>query len=40
MPSLHLHRIDPRRLGRISRLDVEVIKGTIAEHLIDLFRQR
>lgn len=39
MPSLHLHRIDPCRLGRISRLDVEVIKGTIAEHLIGLFRQ-
>ncbi|MFC5697522.1 hypothetical protein ACFPU0_18400 [Pseudomonas sp. GCM10022186] len=40
MPSLHLHRIDPRRLGRKSRLDVENIKGAIAEHLIGLFRQR
>ena len=39
MPSLHLHRIDPRRLGRKSRLEVENIKGAIAEHLIALFHQ-
>ncbi|MFZ6045314.1 hypothetical protein ACFW0H_04220 [Pseudomonas sp. CR3202] len=40
MPSLHLHRIDLRRLGRKSRLEVENIKGAIAEHLIGLFRPR
>ncbi|MBT8768768.1 hypothetical protein [Metapseudomonas boanensis] len=40
MPSLHLHRIDPHHLGRISRLEIDIIRSTIAEHLIGLFRQR
>ncbi|WP_044873482.1 hypothetical protein [Pseudomonas sp. LFM046] len=39
MPSLPLHRIDVARLKQHSRLDVENIKGAIAEHLIGLFRQ-
>lgn len=39
MPSLHLHRIDPSRLVRRSRLDVANIKGAIADHLVGLFRQ-
>lgn len=40
MPSLHLHRIDPARLRRNSRLEVANIRGAIADHLIGLFRQR
>lgn len=40
MPSLHLHRIDPQRLGRNSRLEVANIRGAIADHLIGLFRRR
>ncbi|MOA20627.1 hypothetical protein D3C78_1410810 [compost metagenome] len=40
MPSLHLHRIDPARLGRHSRLEVANIRGAIADHLIGLYRQR
>ena len=39
MPSLHLHRINPARLGHLSALSVESVKGAIAEHLIGLFRQ-
>ena len=38
MPSLHLHRINPARLGHLSALSVESVKGAIAEHLIGLFR--
>jgi hypothetical protein len=39
MPSLHLHRINPDKLARTSKLDVDAIKGAIADHLIALFRQ-
>lgn len=40
MPSLHLHRIDPKRLVRSSQLDIQAIKGAIADHLIGLYRRR
>ncbi|NQD96873.1 hypothetical protein HP532_29875 [Pseudomonas sp. CrR25] len=39
MPSLHLHRINPARLGHCSQLSINSIKGAIAEHLLGLFRQ-
>ncbi len=39
MPSLHLHRINPAKLVKCSKLDVDTIKGAIADHLIGLFRQ-
>lgn len=38
LPSLHLHRINPAKLGHLSALDIESIKGAIADHLIGLFR--
>lgn len=40
MPSLHLHRINPARLGAHSLLSLNAIKGAIADHLIGLFRQQ
>lgn len=40
MPSLHLHRLNASRLQAQSRLNLDAIKGAIAEHLIGLFRQR
>jgi hypothetical protein len=39
MPSLHLHRINPHKLARCSQLSIDAIRGTIAEHLLALFRQ-
>lgn len=38
MPSLHLHRLNSAKLQAQSRLNLEAIKGAIAEHLIGLFR--
>ncbi len=38
MPSLHLHRLNSAKLQAQSRLNLETIKGAIAEHLIGLFR--
>ncbi|MCP1602660.1 hypothetical protein [Pseudomonas citronellolis] len=38
MPSLHLHRLNSAKLQAQSRLNLESIKGAIAEHLIGLFR--
>ncbi|KSW26078.1 hypothetical protein M8R19_11620 [Pseudomonas sp. R3.Fl] len=38
MPSLHLHRLNSAKLQTQSRLNLEAIKGAIAEHLIGLFR--
>lgn len=38
MPSLHLHRLNVTKLQSQSRLNIEGIKGAIAEHLIGLFR--
>ncbi|KAF1072002.1 MAG: hypothetical protein GAK45_00343 [Pseudomonas citronellolis] len=38
MPSLHLHRLNPALLQAQSRLNLDAIKGAIAEHLIGLFR--
>ncbi|MCJ1888407.1 hypothetical protein LNN38_26410 [Pseudomonas sp. LA21] len=40
MPSLHLHRLNIAKLQSHSRLNLDSIKGAIAEHLIGLFRQR
>lgn len=40
MPSLHLHRLNVAKLQSHSRLNLDSIKGAIAEHLIGLFRQR
>lgn len=40
MPSLHLHRINPSKLGHCSRLSIDAIRSAIAEHLLSLFRQR
>ncbi|AGI26029.1 hypothetical protein ACYCAX_21860 [Pseudomonas sp. MT3] len=40
MPSLHLHRLNIAKLQAHSRLNLNSIKGAIAEHLIGLFRQR
>lgn len=40
MPSLHLHRLNTAKLQSQSRLNLDAIKGAIAEHLIGLFRQR
>lgn len=40
MPSLHLHRLNIAKLQAHSRLNLDSIKGAIAEHLIGLFRQR
>ena len=40
MPSLHLHRINPRKLGHLSQLSIDAIRGVIAEHLLGLFRRR
>ncbi|MCP8467874.1 hypothetical protein NK553_28385 [Pseudomonas sp. ZM23] len=40
MPSLHLHRLNVAKLQAQSRLNLDAIKGAIAEHLIGLFRQR
>lgn len=40
MPSLHLHRLNVAKLQAQSRLNLNAIKGAIAEHLIGLFRQR
>jgi hypothetical protein len=37
MPSLHLHRINPRKLGHCSQLSIDAIRGAIAEHLLALF---
>ena len=39
MPSLHLHRINPRKLGHHSQLNIDAIRGVIAEHLLGLFRR-
>ena len=39
MPSLHLHRLNIAKLQSHSRLNLDSIKGAIAEHLIGLFRQ-
>ncbi|WP_371364646.1 hypothetical protein ACA097_16880 [Pseudomonas sp. QL9] len=38
MPSLHLHRLNVAKLQSQSRLNIEGVKGAIAEHLIGLFR--
>ena len=38
MPSLHLHRINTAKLGHLSALAVESVKGAIVEHLVGLFR--
>ncbi|MCG8911416.1 MULTISPECIES: hypothetical protein [Pseudomonas] len=40
MPSLHLHRLNIARLQAHSRLNLDAIKGAIAEHLIGLFRHQ
>ncbi len=40
MPSLHLYRINPRKLAHCSQFSIDAIKGAIADHLIGLFRQR
>lgn len=40
MPSLHLHRLNTAKLQAHSRLNLDAIKGAIAEHLIGLFRHR
>jgi len=40
MPSLHVHRLNVAKLQGHSRLNLDSIKGAIAEHLIGLFRQR
>lgn len=39
MPSLHVHRLNVAKLQSHSRLNLDSIKGAIAEHLIGLFRQ-
>lgn len=39
MPSLHMHRINPRKLEHCSQLNVDAIRGVIAEHLLGLFRR-
>lgn len=38
LPSLHLHRINPARLGQSARLNSEAILAAIVEHLLRLFR--
>ncbi|SDP09342.1 hypothetical protein [Pseudomonas jinjuensis] len=38
LPSLHLHRLNPARLASRSRVNLEAVKGTIADCLIGLFR--
>jgi hypothetical protein len=39
MPSLHLHRVVPARLGACAHRDIEALQGTIAERLLGLFRR-
>jgi len=39
MPSLHLHRINTLKLHAQSKLNIDGLKGAIADHLIGLFRQ-
>ncbi|MEX6502456.1 hypothetical protein [Pseudomonas zhanjiangensis] len=39
MPSLHLHRIIPARLGRQALLDIDALQAMLAEQLLGLFRR-
>ena len=39
MPSLHLHRVVPARLGAGAHRDIEALQGTIAERLLGLFNR-
>lgn len=39
MPSLHLHRIVVSALDHLSRLEIDTLRGVIADHLIGLFRR-
>ncbi|MGQ7959234.1 hypothetical protein ACUTAF_16235 [Pseudomonas sp. SP16.1] len=39
MPSLHLHRINTRKLAHGAQPSIDAIRGTIAEHLLGLFQR-
>ncbi|MET1080746.1 MAG: hypothetical protein ABWY06_22270 [Pseudomonas sp.] len=39
MPSLHLHRINLKKLVNCSQLSINSLKSAVADHLIGLFRQ-
>ncbi len=40
MPSLHLHALNPEKLGHLSQFELDDIKLMLAEHLIGMFRQQ